>query len=159
MKQKGLATWLKVIIIGVALCGLIVYFHILPSIGQSFVDGDESLSVLYWPWLLFLWGTAIPCYTALVFAWKVAVNIGKDRSFSIENANSLKWISWLAVVDVTYFFVGNIVLFFLQLNHPGVMLYSLLVVFAGLAVAVAAAVLSRLVRKAAELQEQSDLTI
>ena len=45
------------------------------------------------------------------------------------------------------------------MNHPGVILMLLLVVFAGVAVAVAAAALSHLVKKAAVLQEESDLTI
>lgn len=45
------------------------------------------------------------------------------------------------------------------MSHPGVALFSLLVVFAGVAVAVASAVLSHLVQKAAVLQEQSDFTI
>jgi hypothetical protein len=45
------------------------------------------------------------------------------------------------------------------MSHPGVTLLSLLIVFAGIAIAVAAAALSHLVHKAAALQEQSDLTI
>ena len=48
---------------------------------------------------------------------------------------------------------------FLNMNHPGIVIMSLLIVFAGTAIAVAAAALSRLVKKAAALQEQSDLTI
>ena len=91
--------------------------------------------------------------------WKIAVNIGKDRSFTLENARLLQIISWLAAGDAAFFFLGNIVLFFLNMNHPGILLISLLICFAGVAVAVAAACLSHLVRKAADLQEQSDLTI
>ena len=48
---------------------------------------------------------------------------------------------------------------FTNMSHSGVALFSLLIVFAGVAVAVAAAALSHLVQKAAVLQEQSDLTI
>ncbi len=53
----------------------------------------------------------------------------------------------------------KLVLLFLNMSHPGVVLGSLLVVFAGAAAAVAAAALSHLVRKAALLQEENDLTI
>lgn len=55
--------------------------------------------------------------------------------------------------------MGNIIFLFTNMSHPGVALFSLLVVFAGVAVAVASAVLSHLVQKAAVLQEQSDFTI
>ena len=58
-----------------------------------------------------------------------------------------------------FFFVGNVILLFANMSHPGVALFSLLIVFSGVAVAVAAAALSHLVQKAAVLQEQSDLTI
>ena len=77
----------------------------------------------------------------------------------MENAKLLALISRLAAGDAVFFFVGNVALWLLDMSHPGVVLLSLLVVFAGVAVSVAAACLSHLVRKAAVLQEQSDYTI
>ncbi len=38
MNQKKLALWLKAIIIAVGICGLIVYFFILPSIGSDMTE-------------------------------------------------------------------------------------------------------------------------
>ena len=87
------------------------------------------------------------------------VNIGKDRSFSMDNARLLQRISRLAAGDAVFFFLGNVLLLLLNMSHPGVVLAALVIVFVGVAVAVAAAVLSYLVQKAAALQEQSDLTI
>ncbi len=159
MEQKALSKWLKIIIIGVGICGLVGYFLVIPSFGQSLARQYPEFSGRYLPWLIFIWLTAIPCYIALFFGWKIAANIGADRSFSVENANLLKWISWLAAGDSIYFFAGNVALLLLGMSHPGVVLASLLVVFAGVAITVAAAALSHLVRKAAALQEESDLTI
>ncbi len=159
MEQKALSKWLKIILIDVGICGLIVYLMIIPSYGQSLVFDYPEFSNRFWPWLTFLWASGIPCYTALVFGWKISSNIGRDRSFSNENAKYLKWISWLAAGDGIFFFVGNVILLFADMSHPGVALLSLLIVFAGVAVAVAAAALSHLIQKAAVLQEQSDLTI
>lgn len=159
MKQKALSKWLKAILVGVALCGLAVYFAVLPELGWEIVDANPGYSHLYRPWLAFLWATGVPCYAALALGWRIAHNIGADRSFTMENARLLRWIAWLAAGDAAYFFVGNIVLLFLNMSHPGVVLMSLLAVFAGVAVAMAAACLSHLVQKAAALQEQSDLTI
>ena len=159
MEQKSLSKWLKIVILGIAICGLVVYFLIIPSYGGMMARIYPEFSYCYWPWLIFLWGTAVPCYIALYLGWKIAGNIGKDRSFSLENASLLKWIAWLAAGDVCYFFLGNLVLWFSGMNHPGIVLYSLLVDFAGISICVAAAALSHLVKKAADLQEQSDLTI
>ena len=159
MEQKALARWLKVILAGVAACGLAVYLMIIPGYGASMASFYPEFSYAYYPWLYFLWGTALPIYAALFLGWKIAANIGSDRSFTAENAKYLKWISWLAAGDAGYFFIGNIVLLFANCSHPGIALLSLLFVFAGIAVAVAAAALSHLVNRAADLQEQSDLTI
>lgn len=159
MEQKTLSKWLKFVIIGVGICGLFIYFGILPSYGSGLVDQYPEFSGFYWPWLIFLWITAIPCYAALIFGWRISDNIGRDKSFSQENAKFLEWIAKLAAVDSAYFFLGNIVLLLCSMSHPGITLLSMLIVFAGVAITVAAAALSHLVLKAAELQEESELTI
>lgn len=159
MNSKHLARWLKTILIGVGVCGLIVYSFILPAYGLAMRGLYPEFSNRFWPWLLFLWATAVPCLAALVCAWKIAANIGADRAFVAQNAMYLKTIATLAVGDAAFFFAGNLALLLLNMSHPSVTLASLLVEFVGVAVAVAAAALSCLVQKAAALQEQSDLTI
>lgn len=159
MEQKTLARWLKAILIGVGICALAVYLAVIPMYGVSLRTEYPEFSDRFWPWLIFLWVTAVPVFAALVLGWRIASGIGADRSFTERNAKYLKWISWLAAGDAAFFFLGNLVLLFANMSHPGVTLLSLLVVFVGIAAAVAAAALSRLVKKAAALQEQSDLTI
>ena len=159
MNQKKLSLWLKAVIIAVGICGLIVYFGILPTIGSDLTDSYPEFSSWHWPWLIFLWMTAIPCYIILVLAWKIAVNIGNDHSFSVENAELLQSIAWLIAGDILFFFLGNVIFLFLNMNHPGIILLSLLICAIGTAISIAAACLSHLVRKAADLQEQSDLTV
>lgn len=160
MKQASLSKWLKFIIMGVGVCGLVIYTLVVPVMGQTIAAAENGeFDYCFWPWLIFIWATGIPCCIVLVFAWKIATNIGLDRSFSLSNAKLLKWISALAVCDSMFFFIGNIVYLFLDMNHPGIVLFSMIVVFIGIAIAVASAALSHLVMKAAMLQEQSDLTI
>ncbi|MBO4879925.1 MAG: DUF2975 domain-containing protein, partial [Clostridia bacterium] len=107
MKQKTLALWLKIVIIGVALCGLVICFVMLPGVGRDFADSlNREFDHAYWPWLIFLWLTALPCFAALGIGWKIADNIGKDRSFCIENAKLISAISVLAAADSAFFFVG-----------------------------------------------------
>ncbi len=159
MKQDKLAGWLKFIILGVGLCILIVYVFVVPMFGRTIVDDAPEFAGWYVPWLVFISITAVPVFIALFFCWKVANNIGNDRSFSMDNANLLKWISWLAAADSAYFFIGNIVLLLLNMSHPGMTLMSMLIAFFGVAVSIASAALSHLIVKAADLQEQSDLTI
>ncbi|MDO4650488.1 MAG: DUF2975 domain-containing protein [Eubacteriales bacterium] len=160
MKQNHLSRWLKLVIAGVAICGLIIYILIVPMIGKEMVSADaEALSGYYMPWLIFIVVSGIPCYIALAFAWQIAKNIGLNCSFSVENASKLKWISNLAVIDAAYFFAGNVILFLLGMNHPGILLFSLIIVFIGVAISVAAASLSHLVLKGVELEDLNEGTI
>ncbi len=159
MEQKFFSKWLKVVLIGVAICGLVVYALVVPVYGMSLRSLYPEFSNRFWPWLLFIWVSGIPCFAVLGYTWKIATNIGNDRSFTDQNASLLKTISFLSALDAAFFFVGNIVLIFLDMSHPGVVIASLVIVFVGMAVAVASAALSHLVKKAAVLQEQSDWTI
>lgn len=159
MNQKSLSKWLKGIVIATGIVGLGIYFLILPEIGRTLVEQAPEFEYCYWPWLIFLISTSIPCYLVLFHGWGVATNIGKNKSFSMENAKHLKAISVLALVDTGYLFAGNVVFLFLEMNHPGIMVASLLVIIMGLVFTVAAAALSHLIEKAARLQDESDLTI
>lgn len=159
MEQKTLSNWLKYILIGTGICGMIVYVFVIPMCGRYIQELYPEFSNCFWPWLIFLWISEIPCFTVLVFGWKIATNIGKDLSFSEDNSKFFKWISNLSAADAAFFFVGNIILLLNNMNHPSILLASFAVEFVGIAISVASAVLSHLVSKAAALQEQSDWTI
>ncbi|MBP5599183.1 MAG: DUF2975 domain-containing protein [Lachnospiraceae bacterium] len=159
MDQKKLAKWIKVILVGIALCGLFIYLYVVPELGRTMLAKYPEYAHGFWPWLIFIWCTGINCYVALGFAWKIAGDIGIDKSFSQKNAERLRAISILAATDAGVFFFGNVVLWLLNLSHPGIVILSMFIVFAGVSVSVAAAALSHLVQKAAALQEDSDLTI
>ncbi|TGY95905.1 DUF2975 domain-containing protein [Petralouisia muris] len=159
MTQKSLSSWLKGIIVGITVCGTVIYFYLVPMFGQEAAEANPEFSYCYAPWLAVIWLSAVPCYLALYFGWKITVEIGRDNSFSMENARYLKRISVLALLDSGYFFLANLILLLLNMNHPGILLISLFVEFAGVAVAVTAAALSHLVQKAAEIQNENELTI
>ena len=159
MNQSSLSKWLKWIIVVVGLCGLFVYTWVIPSLGHMLLSEYPEFAYCYLPWMILIWVTGIPCYVVLAFGWGIAANIGRDRSFSLENATLLKRIAVLAAVDTGFFFVMNIIYLFLNMNHPGIVLLSLIVLVVGIAISAVSAALSHLVRKAADLQEQSDLTI
>ena len=159
MEQHILVRWLKILVIFMVICGVALCAGVLPLAGKELAMKYPEFAYCYYPWLVFLWIMALPCFAALRLAWKIFVNIEKDHSFCMENADYLKKISFLAGADAGILFLGNVLFLLLSMSHPGILLGALLVVIVGVGVSVAAAVLSHLVRKAAVLQEQSDLTI
>ncbi|MBQ9886064.1 MAG: DUF2975 domain-containing protein [Lachnospiraceae bacterium] len=159
MKQKTLSDLLKVFIVGLGAVLLIVCVWTIPSFGQSVVKTNSEFAYCYYPWLVFLLIAALPCFISLVLAWLIVDGVGKNNSFTLKNASLLKWISILAAGDAAFFFVMNVIYLFMNMNHPGIALMSLIVVFMGVLISIVAAMLSRLVREAAGLKEESDLTI
>lgn len=103
MTQFTLSKWLKIAIVVVGLCVLMVYGWVVPFYGQGIVASNPEMAYYYWPWLILISVTAIPIFIALVLAWKVAGNIGKNRSFTVKNAGYLKTIALLAMIDVVVF--------------------------------------------------------
>lgn len=96
MKQKTLSGWLKGILVITGICGLVVYLWIIPEIADALLQRAPEFESAFLPWLIFLILTGIPCYAALGILWKIAQNIGMNRSFCMQNAKLLKYISVLA---------------------------------------------------------------
>ena len=159
MKQDALARWLKFIIIGVGICGLITYAVIMPRLCSYLVRHDSMLEQNVLPWLILIWISAIPCYIILFLGWKIAGNIGRDNSFCLENAAYLKWVSYLSMGDAGFLFLANVIFLLLDMSAATIMLVVGVIVFTGIAISICAAALSHLVVKAAEIQEENELTV
>jgi hypothetical protein len=160
MSKEMLEKWLKLVIIGLGLVGVFLYGLLIPYFCENFfiyVGGIWKTAL--WPWIIFLWLTGIPCYLALFYTWKIAVKIGVGEAFSNQNAEKMKRIGILAFGDSIFLITGNIILFLLNWNHPGIMLIFTLFAFVGVLVAMAAFVLSHLLYRAAKLEEEVELTI
>lgn len=159
MNQKTLAAVLKVITVCAALCFVLIFFVFIPMYGKAIAVKYPEFAYCYVPWLVFLLIFSLPCFGALFFGWKISVNIGRDNSFSYENAKYLGIISVLAGADSAVFFLGNAILLLLNMSHPSIALFSLFAVFAGTAITAVCAALSHLVQKAAAMKAENDLTI
>ncbi len=159
MNQKSLAIWMKTILVAMGIFGIALFAVAVPMKASEFARTSPEFAPYYLPWICLICGAGIPCYAVLVLGWRIAGNIGRDRSFCPENAFYLKWVSFLAAGDSALLFIGNLLLWLFGLDKPWMLFTCFVAVFAGIAISVAAAILSHLVAKAAILQEESDLTI
>ena len=156
MNRLALTRRLYLILLGTALCGLLFYAVLLPYFIWQCYPHDRFAS---WVCLTLLWLSAAPCYRVLFLGRRIVQNIGCDRSFCEENAHLLRKISTLAAADALYIFLANPLLILLGIYETVFLPISVITVFIGIAISVAAAAMSHLVLRAAELQKQSDLTI
>ena len=156
MTRLALARRLRLILIGIALCGLFFYLILLPWLLTCILPDDGRIRMAH---LILLWISGIPCYAVLGQGWQIVRNIASDRSFCEENARRLRTVSTLAAVDAAYIPLCDLILFLIGGAEEIMLLLSVIIVFVGIAVSTAAAALSHLVLRAAELQELSDLTV
>jgi hypothetical protein len=151
MKQKELSVMLRVIVILVAAC---VAFLAVVLISGMVAMQEPGMAVM----ITFLCVTLIPVAAALVTAWNIFADIGRDRSFTALNAARLRRISRLALLDtVLYILCGAVRIITGQL-HVEVYTIAFIVVL-GFGVTVASAALSHLTQKAADMKAENDLTI
>ena len=161
MSQKQLAAWLKGVLVCAALIGLFIYAYVLPiAIGkQYFLENYPEYSGAYVPMVVFISLSAVPCFLALYRAFAIAVQIGRDNSFSEINAKHMRRISLYALIDSIYFFAGNAVFAVLNIYSAGFILPALFIVLAGIMISIAAACLAHLIAKAAAMRKENDSII
>lgn len=159
MSQEEIAKWLKVITGGIGMMGVVFFFLFVPMLAGEMKDGYPEAACLYWPGLIYNFVIASVCYAILFCFWTVCCQIGRDNSFSKENAMAFKRISRLAVLFAAIWFAGFACLVALRCLHPAMLLFLIFAMFISFAVAICAAALSHLVLKAYELRQENELTI
>lgn len=159
MKPNVFAKWLKGVIVGTTLIGIASCFYAIPAAADFFTEKYPEFSNWALPWEILLEICSVPCFAAMIISWKIASNIQNDRSFSRDNSQLFKKFSLLALGDSVVFMLGCVIYLFCGMNHPGLLIAQMLIMFVGLAVFICTAALSYLVGQAASLQEENDLTI
>ena len=159
MKQKELSRWLRAIVVVCWVLCAVMGFLVAPWVFRQIAEADPARAWLTWPRLIVFWVALIPVVAALGLGWRIFAEIGRDNSFCLENARRLKIISYLAAGDTLLTLVYSVVLLPMNALYPAQMLLHLAIMFVGVAVAVAAAALSHLTRKAAVIQDENELTI
>lgn len=160
MGRVGLVRTLKGLIVFIAVMAAFCYIEVFPQKIIEFGEmGRQNTLVpfLVTPGVIAVSVSAVPVVIALVLFWMICTEIGRDNSFCYKNARLLTGIGLCALVDTGYCAVGTVTLEIL-VGSP-VWVLGLGVCVVGLAIALAAFLLSHLVLKAADMKAESDLTI
>lgn len=155
MKHKTMANLLRAVIVLLVGCGLFMHIWWIPNI----VRDSYSLEFVTVEWVTLTSAALIPCYAVTVIAWLIADSISKEREFCHRNAALFRWVFGLALGDSALFLLASIVLYATGRAYIWCVFTALPLAALGICVAICAAVLSHLIDRAADLQEDSDLTI
>ena len=123
MKQAEIAGWLKGITYTIGMMGAVVFFVLAPMLAVKMKTDHPDAAFLYWPVLVYNFVIAVCCYAILFQFWKVCHQIGRDNSFSMENAVAFKQICRLAVLLAAIWFVGFAAISVLHSMQPVILLF------------------------------------
>jgi len=159
MTSKSLRVLVRTAVVLISICGVTACFYFLPSFGNDLVNMFPEYAHSYYPWLFFLWIVAAPCFAFLVLIWRLSSFIRREFIFTYKTARLVKISAMILFYDAVFFIAGNIVFLVIGMNHPMVLLLSVIIAIFGFILAVLTALLSRYLTKAAALQEEVSGTI
>ena len=150
---------MKLAALAAALIGLLAAFVFLPMLASALLEEFPAYQKWYWPCLIYGWVVLLPGFAGLWEFWKICVEIGRDNSFSQKNARSLFRICLLALTMAALLAVGVAALCLLGMGLPALLIAMLGFGAACALVALLANALAQLVRRAAAIKRENDLTI
>lgn len=150
---------MKIAVLIAAVCGLFICMFVIPSFGATIIYRYPEFSSWYWPWLIFAWLFSLPCFVLLICVWRISNGVKNETVFTLKTAKLVRTGAILLLSDAVLLLVGNIFLWLLNMNHPGVILMMVVIALFEVIAALFAAIVSRYLTKAAILQEESDGTL
>ncbi len=96
MKQSEISGWLKGITIAIGIVGVVFFFLLVPILAGEMKREYPQAAFLYLPGMAYSYVIAAGCYAILYQFWTVCREIGRDNSFSKENAAALSHLVWKA---------------------------------------------------------------
>lgn len=156
MKHKKIANWLKAITIVLGIMGIIFFSGLTwMAFELKEIGGENPL----WMWIFFSWYIAVLCYLVLFEFWRICTQIGKNNSFSKENAMYFHHMGLYGIGGVIGF-VGR-VLWLVMIQRVDVLNMGLSIgeILLAIVFTVLCEALSRLVRYAHDMKQENDLTI
>ena len=150
---------MKLAAVAAAALGLLAAFVLLPALASAMLEEYPAYQKWYWPCLIYGWVVLLPGFAGLWEFWKICVEIGRDNSFSQKNARALFRICLLALTMAALLAAGVAALCLLGMGLPALLIAMLGFAAACALVALLANALAQLVRRAAAIKSENDLTI
>ncbi len=159
MEQKKIANILKVFCVGVAVVGALFFFGYAPALISELARMNTQADYLKIPMLVGVWTSGVLCYCALGFFWTICARIGKDNSFCMENAKAMRAIGMLAFVAAGLMVAAVIFAACVKLINLAVLAIAFFAICVAGGIGIVCLALSALIKRAAMLKEENDLTI
>ena len=156
MSQKNLSVWLRAIAVFIGIAGLMVLFFSLPGMINDYRLQYPQYGVIAAVCMAACYVAAVPFVIAAAEFYLIAVRIGRDRSFSQENAGALKVIGAMGLVNTASCFGLYCVTVSVGAAGMESSLMFILITISGIMISIAAFALSHIVMKICRQKPQRD---
>lgn len=159
MKRETIFLKLAVFLIGTPILALCIFG--LPWIAKDAAESSVKMAYVLYGILTIMYVSTIPFFIALYQAFRLLSYIDTNKAFSELSVKALKTIKNCATT-ISILYVIGMPLFYIVGevdDAPGVILIGMTLMFASMVIAVFAAVLQKLLKKAIDIKNDNDLTI
>lgn len=158
--NRGSTLFLKFVI---SLIGLVVFAVCTVGLPQLIVENNSSYpqtTYLLYPFLAYVYASAIPFLIALVQAFKLLNYIDDNNVFSEASVRAVRTIKICSVLIGSFVVIGTcVIMFFMQGDRAHFASIGFFLTFAAVVTATAAAVLQKLVQNVVDIKSENDLTV
>lgn len=159
MKSKTASCLLQTVLAFSALAILLIVCWGVPQYMTHIVHVRPSLSPWVFPMEAYAGLMALPVLSAIALLWKVFGTIPKNESFSMKNAGRFQTIARLAAADLLLVLLLAAFLIVSQVIPAFILICLIAAVYIGIVASIVFHVLAALVRNAAEIKLDNELTI
>jgi len=159
MKSTTAVKMLKTVLLISALVILFLACWGVPGFMGHVTYVRPSLSPWVAPMIVYGALIALPVLAAIALLWKVFGTLTNNEAFSLANARRFRQIAWLAAADLVLVLILAAFLIISGVIPAFILLCILAAVYIGVVAVIVFLVLSALVKNAAELKQDSELTI
>lgn len=159
MKKETL--FLKFALFCIAIPVIALCIFVFPVIVEDAPKGSQKMAIVLYGIMAAMYISVIPFFLALLQTYRLLGYIDKNQAFSDLSVQALKKIK-LYALSICGVFAISLPLFYIVGevdDAPGVIIISLVLIFAPTVIAVFAAVLEKLLKNAIEMKIEHDLTI
>lgn len=158
--NRGSTLFLKFVI---SLIALVVVAVCVIGLPQLFLENNaaypEETTLLY-PFLAYVYASAIPFLIALLQAFKLLNYIDENKVFSEAAVQAVRVIKICAVLIGVFVVTGScVILFLMSGDRAHFASIGFFLTFAAVVTATAAAVLQKLVQNVVDIKSENDLTV
>jgi len=158
--KRGSTLFLRIVILLIGV-GALAALILEPQFEGRNVNADLFTIYFRDPFLLFMYIGSIPFFVALYEAFRLLGHIDHNRAFSQTAVDSLRNIKYCALCLVAVLITGMVIIRYAsgEDDSAGATVIGIVVTFASIVVATAAAVFQELLQNAVNYKSENDLTV